>query len=78
MQMWIQGGCAVLAAIGYFTITPTYGVWGVIAVLCAIYIFEATASFCKPNMERLPYDHRRWITAISIAIVAIVCDRVLD
>ena len=77
-QMWIQGGCAVLAAIGYFTITPVYGVWGVIAVLCVIYTLRLLLLyFVSQSMERLPYDHRRWITAISIAIVAIVCDRVL-
>ena len=77
-QMWIQGGCAVLAAIGYFTITPIYGVWGVIAVLCAIYTLRLLLLyFVSQSMERLPYEHRRWITAISVAIVAIVCDRVL-
>jgi len=74
-QMWIQGGCAVLAAIGYFTITPIYGVWGVIAVLCAIYTLRLLVLyFVSQSMERLPYDHRRWITVISVAIV---CDRVL-
>ena len=49
-----------------------------IAVLCAIYTLRLLLLyFVSQSMERLPYDHRRWITAISITIVAIVCDRVL-
>ena len=49
-----------------------------IAVLCAIYTLRLLVLyFVSQSMERLPYDHRRWITALSIAIVAIAGDRVL-
>lgn len=77
-QMWIQGGCAILAAIGYFAVTPIYGVWGVVAVLCATYSVRLMLLyFVSQTMEPLPYEHSKWVTAVSIALVAIVSDQIL-
>ncbi|MDN3699901.1 lipopolysaccharide biosynthesis protein [Vibrio artabrorum] len=77
-QMWIQGGCAILAAIGYFVVTPIYGVWGVVAVLCGIYLLRLLLLYLvSQSMEPLPYQHKKWIVALSISIVAIVCDRLM-
>ncbi|WP_412500119.1 lipopolysaccharide biosynthesis protein [Vibrio cyclitrophicus] len=77
-QMWIQGGCAILAAIGYVTVTPSYGVWGVIVVLCGTYILRLLLLyFVSQTMEPLPYQHSKWIVALSIAVVAVACDRLL-
>lgn len=77
-QMWIQGGCAILAAIGYFVVTPIYGVWGVVVVLCGTYAVRLLLLYTvSQKMEYLPYDHRKWMAALSIAILAIICDRVI-
>ncbi|UPR33784.1 lipopolysaccharide biosynthesis protein [Vibrio cyclitrophicus] len=77
-QMWIQGGCAILAAIGYFVVTPIYGVWGVVVVLCGTYAMRLLLLYTvSQKMEYLPYDHRKWMAALSIAILAIICDRVI-
>lgn len=77
-QMWIQGGCAILAAIGYFTVTPIFGVGGVIFVLCGTYTLRLLLLyFVSQSMEYLPYQHSKWAIAVSIAVVAIACDRFL-
>lgn len=77
-QMWIQGGCAILAAIGYFVVTPIYGVWGVVVVLCGTYAVRLSLLYIvSQKMEYLPYDHRKWMAAVSIAILAITSDRLL-
>ncbi|OQQ10645.1 lipopolysaccharide biosynthesis protein [Vibrio splendidus] len=77
-QMWIQGGCAILATIGYFVVTPIYGVWGVVVVLCGTYAVRLSLLYIvSQKMEYLPYDHRKWMAALSIAILAIIGDRVL-
>ncbi|OEF87696.1 lipopolysaccharide biosynthesis protein [Vibrio splendidus] len=77
-QMWVQGGCAILAAIGYFTVTPIFGVGGVIFVLCGTYTLRLLLLyFVSQSMEYLPYQHSKWLTAVSIAVVAIACDRLL-
>jgi hypothetical protein len=76
--MWIQGGCAVLAAIGYFAVAPIYGVWGVITVLCVTYIVRLMLLYIVSQMmEPLPYEHSKWVMAVSIASVAIVSDQLL-
>ena len=76
--MWVQGGCAILAAIGYFTVTPVFGVGGVIFVLCGTYTLRLLLLyFVSQSMEYLPYQHSKWVTAVSIAVVAIACDRFL-
>jgi len=67
-----------LAAIGYVTVTPSYGVWGVIVVLCGTYILRLLLLyFVSQTMEPLPYQHSKWIVALSIAVVAVACDRLL-
>ena len=77
-QMWVQGGCAALAAVGYLTVTPNYGLWGVVVVLCVTYLMRLLLLyFVSQTMEQLPYDHSKWIVALSIAVFAIVCDRLL-
>ncbi|MFM2641934.1 oligosaccharide flippase family protein [Vibrio chagasii] len=77
-QMWIQSSCAVLAAIGYFAVAPIYGVWGVITVLCVTYIVRLMLLyFVSQTMEPLPYEHSKWVMAVSIALVAIVSDQLL-
>lgn len=77
-QMWIQSSCAVLAAIGYFTVAPIYGVWGVITVLCVTYIVRLMLLyFVSQTMEPLPYEHSKWVMAVSIALVAIASDKLL-
>ncbi|WP_299694288.1 oligosaccharide flippase family protein [uncultured Vibrio sp.] len=77
-QMWIQGGCVMVAIIGYFTVTPIYGEWGVVGVLCATYIVRLLLLYCvSQKIEYLPYDHRQWIAAVSIAALAITCDQLL-
>ena len=77
-QMWIQGGCAALAAIGYFVVTPIYEVWGVVMVLCGTYAVRLLLLYIvSQKMEYLPYDHRKWMAAVSIAVLAITSDRLL-
>ncbi|PMH59725.1 lipopolysaccharide biosynthesis protein [Vibrio splendidus] len=77
-QMWIQGGCAILATIGYLVVTPIYGVWAVVVVLCGTYAVRLSLLYIvSQKMEYLPYDHRKWMAALSIAILAITSDRLL-
>ncbi|MEZ8290453.1 lipopolysaccharide biosynthesis protein [Vibrio sp. 10N.237.312.B06] len=77
-QMWIQGGCAIVATIGYLVVTPIYGVWGVVVVLCGTYAVRLSLLYIvSQKMEYLPYDHRKWMAAVSIAILAITSDRLL-
>ncbi|MEZ8444272.1 lipopolysaccharide biosynthesis protein [Vibrio splendidus] len=77
-QMWIQGGCAILATIGYLVVTPIYGVWAVVVVLCGTYAVRLSLLYIvSQKMEYLPYDHRKWMAALSIAILAITSDRFL-
>ncbi|WP_439147977.1 lipopolysaccharide biosynthesis protein [Vibrio sp.] len=77
-QMWIQGGCAISAAIGYFVVTPIYGVWGVIVVLCGAYTVRLSLLYIvSQKMEYLPYDHRKWMVAVGIAVTSITSDRLI-
>ncbi|WP_375322461.1 lipopolysaccharide biosynthesis protein [Aliivibrio logei] len=78
-QMWIQGICAVVAAAGYFVITPTFGLWGVVGVLATAYTLRLVLLYIvSQSMEFLPYEHSKLLTCIVIAFFAITLDRFLD